>query len=259
MQGFPPPAPQDDQYGQPAPGWPRRRPPLAQPLDDQDEVDANIPEPVRVRYRGSGSDPTFGLLVGFAVSIGLIPIAPEYGDVRYVAGWSALAVFAVLGWLLGETERIGKERVDNLVWGVVLGLILAVPMMLVGGSTLATTVNLLFRSSIDGVMRGLPAGAVFGLLVFTMPLAETLFFRGLVQYQRAFWIVGLIASAWSLLLFFPMLEVTRFPAVGLIIGGALVMMNMTYSYVRQRNGLAAAWLCQVTINVVLLFIPYVLS
>ena len=52
-----------------------------------------------------------------------------------------------------------------------------------------------------------------------------------------------------------MLDVRRFPAVTLIIGTALVMMNLIYSYVRQRNGLAAAWLCQIVINLTLLFLP----
>jgi hypothetical protein len=32
-------------------------------------------------------------------------------------------------------------------------------------------------------------------------------------------------------------------------------MNLIYSYVRQRNGLAAAWICQIVANIVLLFLP----
>jgi hypothetical protein len=31
---------------------------------------------------------------------------------------------------------------------------------------------------------------------------------------------------------------------------------MTYAYVRQRNGLAAAWLTQVLINVLVFYLPY---
>ena len=54
-----------------------------------------------------------------------------------------------------------------------------------------------------------------------------------------------------------MLEVTKFPAVAVIIGTALVMMNMIYAYVRQRNGLAAAWICQIVVNLILLFLPFV--
>ena len=89
-----------------------------------------------------------------------------------------------------------------------------------------------------------------------MPLAETLFFRGVIQEIRTFWVVGILSSIWSILLFFPVLEVNKFPAVAIVVGTALVMMNMIYSYVRQRNGLAAAWVCQIVVNLVLLFIPF---
>ena len=42
----------------------------------------------------------------------------------------------------------------------------------------------------------------------------------------------------------------------MVVGTALVMMNVIYSYVRQRNGLAAAWVCQIVVNLVLLFLPF---
>ena len=77
-----------------------------------------------------------------------------------------------------------------------------------------------------------------------------------MQHARPFWLVGLLSSLWSILLIFPMIEVARYPVIGVIIGVALLMMNLMYSYVRRRSGLAAAWLCQITVNVVLLFIPY---
>jgi len=78
-----------------------------------------------------------------------------------------------------------------------------------------------------------------------------------MQRGRAFWLVGGLGSLWSILLFFPMIEVGRYPAIAVIIGTTLTLMNMIYCYVRQRNGLAAAWLCQITINLLLFFVPYV--
>ena len=60
-----------------------------------------------------------------------------------------------------------------------------------------------------------------------------------------------------MLLYFPLLYVGRFPLVSAVIAVALLMMNLVYSYVRRRNGLAAAWLCQIVLNFILLFIPYV--
>jgi membrane protease YdiL (CAAX protease family) len=117
----------------------------------------------------------------------------------------------------------------------------------VGGTTLKQTDERLFAD--------MSLGTVLAFVVFIMPLAETLFFRGVMQQARRFWLVGILSSIWSVLLFFPMLNVGRFPAVAVMIGTALVMMNLIYSYVRQRNGLAAAWLCQIVTSVVLLFLP----
>lgn len=224
---------------------------------DEEYDEDEIPEPVRVAYRASGSDPTFGFLVAVALSVGLTPLIPENADLRFAIVWTVLGIFGVLAWLLGDTERIEKEVVENLVWGVVFAVILGAPMLLVGGDTLATTVHLIFRADIGGEIHSLPLGTVLVMLIFAMPTAETLFFRGLMQSGRAFWLVGILSSVWSILLFIPMIEVGQFPAVALIIGTALTMMNLIYSYVRHRNGLAAAWLCQITVNLILLFIPYV--
>jgi CAAX amino terminal protease family. len=212
---------------------------------DDDLPDFSLPP----ASRGLTSDPTFGYLIALALAIGLAALPREQYDLRYTLLWMLLAGFGVLAWLLGTMTRIGQETPENLAWGVVFGLIIATPLLAVGGSTLTTTVNLLFGM--------LSSGALLAYLVFVMPLAETLFFRGVLQDQRPFWIVGLMSSLWGALLFFPVLDFQRYPAVVAIIGVALVMMNLTYSYVRQRNGLAAAWVCQIVVNLVLLFAPFV--
>jgi hypothetical protein len=69
--------------------------------------------------------------------------------------------------------------------------------------------------------------------------------------------VGLMASAWSIVLYLPMLDVVNFPLVAVVICLVLVMLNVMYGYVRNRNGLAAAWVCQVVANVLVLFLPFV--
>lgn len=225
--------------------------------DELDDADAYVADERPVTYRGSSNDPVFGYLVVMALSIGLMPLIPDNTDLRYVLVWSVLAGFGVLTWLLGDMTRIGQEKPENLAWGVAFGLIIGTPMLAVGGETLATTSRLLFSVTVGGRLTPLPLGAVLGLLIFAQPVAETLFFRGVLQENRSFWVVGLAASAWSLLLFFPMLDVFNFPVVGIVIGTALVMMNIVYSYVRQRNGLAAAWLSQIVVNFVLIFLPYI--
>jgi hypothetical protein len=44
-------------------------------------------------------------------------------------------------------------------------------------------------------------------------------------------------------------------ALPLIAGFMLLMANMLYGYVHDRNGLAAAWVCQITIHLLLFFVP----
>jgi membrane protease YdiL (CAAX protease family) len=237
-----------DRPSQPLPSEP---PPPVSPPVEEEEWESPFPEkPKRasdtVTYRGATSDPTFGYLIVVALCIGLIPLIPENTDLRYTLLWTVMAGFGVLSWLLGNSARIWTETPENLGWGVIFGLIIAVPLLIVGGTTLRETDQRIFAN--------LSVGEVLAFLIFVMPLAETLFFRGVIQEIRPFWMVGILSSIWSILLFFPVLEANT--AVALVVGTALVMMNIIYSYVRQRNGLAAAWICQIVVNLVLLFIPF---
>ena len=103
-------------------------------------------------------------------------------------------------------------------------------------------------------------GAVLAYLVFVMPLAENLFFRGLLQRRMEFWIVGILGGIWSVVLFFPVIwgqvEIGSYWAVAIFLAIALFAMNMMYSYVRERNGLAAAWITQIVANLILFFLPF---
>lgn len=218
--------------------------------------DAPPPAPVRVTARAANTDPTFGLLICFALNIGLAALGPAYGDLRFMAAWSALALFGVGAWLIGSTVRVGSERVENLAWGVVFGVLVGAPLLVVGGRTLSATTALIFRTGTETGLTTLSLGAVLALVVFVMPLGETLFFRGLLQTGRPFWLAGAAASVWSVLLFFPMVETAQYPLIAVLTGSALVLMNVMYSYVCQRNGLAAAWLCQITINLLVFVIPF---
>ena len=220
---------------------------------DDEELDDQEP----VRYRGTGSDPTFGYLLALALSFGLLPLIPNNADMRYTLVWALLGIFGVLSWLFGTTTRIEREKLENIVWGAVLGLIVATPLLLFGGMTLTTTVHLMFSTGSGTDVRPLPAGAVLAYLIFVMPMAETLFFRGLMQQNRSVVLVGLLSSVLSIALFIPMLDLGKYPLVSVIISIVLVLINLMYSYVRQRSGLAAAWVCQIVVNVVLLFLPYI--
>jgi hypothetical protein len=220
-------------------------------FDDDYEGDSDVDyESGEVRYRGATNDPIFGYLIGLALSVGLSPLINNGNiELRYTVVWGVLALFGVLAYLFGSSARIQEEALDNAVWGVSFGLILSAPMLAFGGSTLSTAVTLLFR--------GMSTGAVLAYLVFVMPLAETLFFRAVLQEHRPFWLVSLMGTFWSCVLFFPLMDLNRYPLVAFVICLTLLMMNLIYGYVRERNGLAAAWICQIVVNLVLVFLPFV--
>ena len=206
--------------------------------------------PRTVAYRGATSDPTFGYLLALALSIGLTPLLPDNADLRYTVTWGALALFGVLAWLMGNSARIERETPENLGWGIIFGVIVGAPILAFGGSLLTDSARLMFPA--------MSTGTVLAYLLFVMPLGETLFFRAVLQENVAFLRVGLQGSLWSIVLFFPVIwgDLLSSPAVGVLIALVLVLMNLIYSYVRQRNGLAAAWVCQIVVNLVVVFLPF---
>ncbi|MDQ7035845.1 MAG: hypothetical protein Q9P01_13725 [Anaerolineae bacterium] len=159
-------------------------------------------------YRSGNADPAFGFLLAIAVSIGLIPILPNNADLRYTLAWGALALVGVLSWLLGNADRIGQEKPDNILWGAGLGVMVSVPFVLFFSGIFGTAARLMFPA--------LGKGTVLAYLMFVMPLAETLFFRGLLQRRLDFWIVGALSGLWSVILFFPVMwgEVQENPGGG---------------------------------------------
>ena len=212
------------------------------------QADARANSP-RLNPRGA-TDPFFGFIIAAGLSIGLTPLLPESVEFRYALAWGALAGVSVLSWLLGNMERIGQERPDNIGWGALFGLLLGIPFLVfLSQHVLAPAAERLFPD--------MSPGSLLAFLVFVMPLAETLFFRGLLQGQLAFWIVGLLATLWNVVLFYPVMwdAVTLLPAVSAVIAALLLMMNGLYVYVRVRNGLAAAWMCQIVANLIIFYVP----
>jgi membrane protease YdiL (CAAX protease family) len=159
--------------------------------------------------------------------------------------------------LLGSGIRLKVNDPGDLLWGLGLGVFSGGALALVGVDTLAVASERLFNA-------GQPNNAVLDTWVFqatvvVMPLAETLFFRGAMQRVHPVPVVALLASAWSILMFFPNLGLGETPVVGFVIGTALVLLNFLYSYVDFRNGLAASFLCQTTAGTMLLLLPRLLN
>ena len=230
------------------------------PSQENNEASVEDSQDTESNYRASTSDPAFGFLLALAVSIGLIPILPEYADLRYTLAWGALTGVGVIAWLLGNADRIGHEDPENIAWGVGFGAMVSVPFILFFFGTFGNATAYMFPASIaDGELINTHAGigTILAYLVFVMPVAETLFFRGLLQKRLDFYIIGALSGIWSVVLFFPVMwsEITEFTAVGMFLAVALFSVNMMYPYVNNRNGLAASWICQIVANLVLFFVP----
>jgi membrane protease YdiL (CAAX protease family) len=212
---------------------------LEDELEDDDELyDGRV-------YRGA-NDPIFGLVLAFAVSLGLMALGSDGADMRYTITWGMLITFGVLSWLFGNATRITDEKPENLMWGIAFGLVLSIPLLAFGTITLSEITDLIFPN--------MGAGMALAYLVFIIPMGETLFFRGILQQRQRFWETGLLSAFWQIFQFFPLINRGPYP---LILGVMLIMANIMYSYVKDRNGLAASWVCQITVNVVLLFLPFV--
>ena len=205
----------------------------------------------RANYRGA-SDPLFGFIIAAALSVGLTPLLPDSVELRYTLAWGALAGVSVLSWLLGNIERIGQEQPEDLGWGILYAVMLGIPFLVFLSQQV-------LGPATDRLFPGMSAGSLLAFLVFVMPIAETLFFRGLLQGQLAFWLVGLLATLWNIVLFFPVMwgAVTEYPAVSVVLVVLLLTMNLLYVYVRRRRSLAASWVCQIVANLIILYIPFI--
>ncbi len=230
-------------------------PPQAVPMHRSDaEPWPDEPDDGPPRSRRQDVDPIFGYVMAMALSIGLTPIP---ANTRYVLLWAALALMGGMAFVLGSGIRLKVTDPGDLVWGFGLGLLAGGGLMLVGWDTLAVTAERLFAMGQED--SALLETWIFQATAFVMPLSETMFFRGAMQRVHSMLTVALLASAWSILMFFPNLSLGEAPVVGFVIGTALVVLNFLYSYVNYRHGLAASYLCQVVAGTLLLLVPRLLA
>jgi hypothetical protein len=59
---------------------------------------------------------------------------------------------------------------------------------------------------------------------------------------------------WTIVLFFPQMKIIDLPLLAIVVGICFVFVNFLYSYLRHRFDVFASWTCQITINLLLLFV-----
>ncbi len=164
---------------------------------------------------------------------------------RQVVLWCVLLAFglfyrqALRGEILHPLADLGR--------GAAAGLILALPILLLLQPELTAIIARLLPGQSDA--------AAFQGLVLIAPLAEELFFRGLLQKQHGLVAGALLYGVYLLLFFLP--GVVDFALVGLAVCLAGALFGFIYGYVNERYGLGAAIACHATVNLVVFFLPLV--
>jgi len=166
-------------------------------------------------------------------------------EARQVVLWCVLLALGLiyLRVLRGEPAHPPAD----LARGAAAGLILALPILLLLQPELTAIAVRLLPGQSDA--------AVFQGLVLIAPLAEELFFRGLLQKQHGLVAGALLYGLYLLLFFLPGL--VDFALVGLAAALAGVLFGFIYGYVNERYGLGAAIACHAAVSFVLFFMPLV--
>lgn len=212
---------------------------------ETDEAEAEEP---LVQY---DADPITAFLI--VVAISSIGLSPLEHSLRYVIAWILMGGLGAVGYLLGRSKRFTDTSLDDLLSGVLLGLLVGVSLFIPFGSLLATVSERMF--DVANVPDSLMHSWTLMAVVFVMPTAESLFFRGAMQEVRSLIVTSLLATLWWIILFFPHLEIGEAYSVGLSISILFTILNFFYSYLRFRNSLAAAWLGQIVTGFMIWFVP----
>lgn len=214
------------------------------------EAQEERPEYIEPRPGRREVDPLFAYLLVISLAIGLSPLNPS---IRYVFLWGLMGVVGVMGYLLGTRTDERETHVVDLLWGVMFGFISSAPFLVAFGSSLNTISVRMF--DIETTPSIIMDTWVLMAVMFVIPASESLFFRGTLQEVRSFGFTVVLATLWSAVLFFPHMELGGREVIGMILLIVFGLLNFMYSYVRFRNGLAAAWLCQAISYGLLWFLP----
>ncbi len=192
-------------------------------------------------------DPVYPLLLFLALGVGTFYIHLE-PITRYTLLWTVLAALGAGLTLFNSRGTPRLIAAAGLGWGASFGLVFSLPLFILVGSGLAGLVGVLYPA--------IGPATLFQSLVFVGPLGETLFFRGALQERRGFVASVLGAGLSGLIFYWP--ATSQAPIYLLAAGLFTTVLAGVYSFIRTRYGLIAAYVCQVTVNLLLLFMPSLL-
>ncbi len=189
-------------------------------------------------------EPLFLVVLQLAIILGTLLFLTQ--DIRYTIVWVSMALIGAFFTLTDRAEALAPVQSADLGWGLGIGFLVGLPILIILRPSLTTVTMALFPEA--------ALAKVILLALITIPLSETLLFRGVVQERRGF-LSGVIAAGLSaLLIFWPALQDLQVSFAALLIV-FLTAMAALYGYVRLRYGLGAALLTQVVVNLLVMVIP----
>jgi membrane protease YdiL (CAAX protease family) len=223
--------------------------------EEEDEEEEYQPQAI---YRGPRVDtpefdPIFALMIVGAIAVGLLPVE---ANVRYVILWTLLGGVGLVGYMLGNSARLTDTSPEDLRAGLTIGFAIGAPFLIAMGGALSTVSERMF--DVDNVPSEIMDTWVLMAVLFVIPAAESLFFRGVLQQVHNQFFTAGVASVWSMLVFYPHMDLGNAAGVALSIALFFTLLNFLYGWIRFRNGLAAAWGCQIVAGGFIWFLPRLL-
>jgi hypothetical protein len=165
-------------------------------------------------------------------------------SVRLALMWLTLMAFALIH---ASAQRLQFTYIlADLARGVVAGLLVSVPVLLVARDFLAITSQRLFFS--EDIMSLVWTAALI------MPAVETVYFRGLVHKEKGLWPAVLLYVGAGVVYFLPVTWSEHLPVLVVLICG-MGLLGFVYGYVRIMYGLVSSLVCQMAAHLVLLVAP----
>ena len=206
----------------------------------------------KTRARSFALDPFFSCLIFAGVGLGTLGMR---ASPRLAVLWASLLVLWIL-YREGKSLKL-KYEYGEIGRGLLAGVAVGVPLLLLALRPLATAIPILFVGAQQTTLEQGIGTIVFLAVVLLAPLAEELFFRDILQRELGLWIAIALYAAAGLVLFLP--TAGQYPVVLLSVVGVWSVLGAMYAFLNERFGFAATLTAHTVVNLFLLYIPAILS
>lgn len=189
-------------------------------------------------FRASFAEPWFLLLLFVALGLGTLAVQQS---VRLTLLWTALALLSVV-YVSGNKVQM-SYTLPNVGRGLLLGLVIAVPLLAFLANPLRTFMETLYATD--------EVAYLYLQVCFAAAPAEEFFFRGIVQQKKGLWPAIAAYGAALLVLFAPHTPLL----VALLVLGAMGLLGLACGYVAAKHGLAAAMACRLVVALLVQVFP----